>query len=183
MRWTKFCYITACALAGLMPLLAMQIKQPVSGAGTNVFPGWPAQFDGKSLSVLSLNEMEQKFATDFPGRIGRFTDGSREIIVRWVTEGTRKMHPASDCFQGLGYTVKPLPLRRDQNGVLWSSFSASKRSQELLVYERIYSDSGQTWTDVSSWYWSAIRQESGSWWAITVAEEKTASSKPIKLVE
>jgi len=40
------------------------------------------------------------------------------------------------------------------------------------VYERIHDNSAETWTDVSAWYWSAMRKDSGSWWAITVAEKE-----------
>lgn len=108
---------------------------------------------------------------DFPGRIGRFSDGEREIVIRWVTEATRKLHPASDCFQGLGYSIKPRALQRDDKGSLWSSFGASKGNERLRVRERIHSESGETWTDVSSWYWAALREE-GPWWAITVAEKE-----------
>jgi hypothetical protein len=121
---------------------------------------------------MPLTELEQRFNADFPGKIGRFTDGKREIIVRWVKEATRMLHPASDCFQGLGYSVKPLPVHRDDKGSLWSSFAATKGNDRLRVYERIHSDSGETWSDVSAWYWAALRADSGSWWAITIAEKE-----------
>ena len=166
-------YIVACALAALMPFVSARFETPAPGAAAVAFPGWPGTFAGKTLTQLPLNEMEKQFATEFPGRIARFSDGEREIIIRWVTEATRKMHPASDCFQGLGYSVKPLAAYRDQNGSLWASFAATKGDEQLRVYERINSDSGETWTDVSAWYWSALRQRgSGSWWAITVAEKQ-----------
>ncbi len=166
-------YIVACAIAALMPFVSARFEIPVTGSAVVEFPGWPRTFEGKTLTQLPLNEMEKQFATEFPGRIARFSDGEREIIIRWVTEATRKMHPASDCFQGLGYTVKPLAAYRDQNGSLWASFAATKRDEELRVYERINSDSGETWTDTSAWYWSALRHRgSGSWWAITVAEKQ-----------
>ena len=121
---------------------------------------------------MPLTELEERFNAEFPGKIGRFTDGKREFIVRWVTEATRKLHPASDCFQGLGYSVKPLAVHRDETGSLWSSFAAGKGNDRLRVYERIHSDSGQTWTDVSSWYWAALRDGGGGWWAITIAEKE-----------
>jgi hypothetical protein len=156
-----------------MPFVSARFEAPATGAAVVAFPGWPSTFAGKTLTQLPLNEMEKQFATEFPGRIARFSDGEREIIIRWVTEATRKMHPASDCFQGLGYSVKPLAAYRDQNGSLWARFAATKGDQQLRVYERINSDSGETWTDVSAWYWSALRQRgSGSWWAITVAEKQ-----------
>ena len=166
-------YLIACAIAALMPFVSARFETPATGAETVTFPGWPSTFEGKTLTALPLTETEKKFATGFPGRIARFSDGEREIIVRWATEATRKMHPASDCFQGLGYTVTPLAAHRDARGSLWASFAATKGSERLVVFERIHSDSGETWTDVSAWYWSALRHEgSGSWWAITVAEKQ-----------
>ena len=173
MRRSYVCYIIACVIAAWTPLLAPLFRTHETSAEVAPFPGWSGTFEGKPLTPLPLTQIEQTFAADFPGRIMRFTDGEREIIVRWVTEATRMLHPASDCFQGLGYTVTPLAAHRDQNGSLWASFAATKGDERLLVYDRIISDSGETWTDVSAWYWSALRHEgSGSWWAITVAEKQ-----------
>ena len=166
-------YLIACLIAALMPFVSARFETPATGAAARTFPGWPSTFEGKTLTPLPLSEIEKKFATGFPGRIARFSDGEREIIIRWATEATRKMHPASDCFQGLGYSVTPLAAHRDERGSLWASFTATKNNERLVVFERINSDSGETWTDVSSWYWSALRHEgSGSWWAITVAEKE-----------
>jgi len=173
MRRSYVCYIIACVIAVWTPFVTALYETPATSAAMPPFPGWSSTFEGKALTPLPLNEMEKTFASDFPGRLMRFTDGEREIIVRWVTEATRKLHPASDCFQGLGYTVKPLAAFRDRDGSLWASFAATKGDEQLLVRERIISDDGETWTDVSAWYWSALRhQGSGSWWAITVAEKQ-----------
>ena len=171
MRRSSLVYIVACAVAALLPFFSAQTKSSGSG-GVVAFPGWPTEFEGKTLTPLPLTEREQRFNADFPGKIGRFTDGKREFIVRWVTEATRKLHPASDCFQGLGYSIKPLAMHRDEKGSLWSSFAATKGPDRLRVYERIHSDSGETWTDVSSWYWSALQHGGGSWWAVTIAEKE-----------
>ena len=171
MRRSGYFYIVACAVAALMPFLSAR-SESSGNASAITFPGWPAEFQGKTLTPLPLTELEQRFSADFPGKIGRFTDGKREFVVRWVTEATRKLHPASDCFQGLGYTVKPLPVHRDEQGSLWSSFAATKDNNRLRVYERIHSDSGETWTDASSWYWAALRHGDGGWWAITIAEKE-----------
>jgi hypothetical protein len=173
MRRSNFFYIVACAIAALMPLLSVQSEHSSGNTGDVAFAGWPAEFEGKTLTPLPMTELEKRFAGNFPGRIGRFTDGRREIIIRWVTEATRKLHPSSDCFQGLGYTVTPLAAHRDASGSLWASFAATKNSDRLRVYERIHNDGGETWTDVSSWYWSALRHEdAGPWWAFTVAEKE-----------
>lgn len=169
MRASSLFYLIACAIVALLPFLSTHSEQP--SPNTVAFPGWPNHFEGRTLTALPMTELEQRFMSDFPGRIGRFSDGKREIVIRWVTEATRKLHPASDCFQGLGYTVEPLALHRDNGGWLWSSFAASKGNERLRVYERIHSESGESWTDASAWYWSALGED-GPWWAITVAEKE-----------
>jgi len=174
MRRSSLCYIVACAFAALIPFLSAP-SAPSGNTGTVVFPGWPAELEGKTLTPLPLTELEQRFNNDFPGKIARFSDGKREIVIRWVTEATRKLHPASDCFQGLGYTVKPLAIQRDEKGSLWSSFAATKGNDRLRVYERIHSDDGESWSDVSAWYWAALQQGTGSWWAVTVAEKEPST--------
>jgi len=172
MRRSYIFYVIACAMAAAAPFIVAGSKVS-SNAGNVPFSGWPTEFEGKTLTPLPLTDVERRFASEFPGRIGRFTDGNREIIIRWVTEATRKLHPSSDCFQGLGYNVKPLAAHRDANGSLWASFAATKGNNRLRVYERINNDSGETWTDASAWYWSAVRHEdSGPWWAFTVAEKE-----------
>jgi hypothetical protein len=37
--------------------------------------------------------------------------------------------------QGIGYTVKPLAVHRDNNGSLWATFAATKGNDRLHVYE------------------------------------------------
>jgi hypothetical protein len=172
MRRSFIFYIVVCAIAALVPYLSVQYETTAGANPSISFPGWPSKFNGKPLTPIALNEIETSFASGFPGQIARFSDGERELIIRWITEPTRKLHPSSDCFQGLGYTVKPLAAHRDAHGALWARFAASKGNDRLLVYEQIHADSGETWTDVSAWYWSALQQESGSWWAITIAEKE-----------
>ncbi|MGE0128745.1 MAG: hypothetical protein AB7U82_11755 [Blastocatellales bacterium] len=164
-------FIICCALAAAAPLLPVRTNTPINEAA---FPGWPATFEGCELKLLPLSPREERFAADFPGRIGRFTDGNREIIVRWVTRETRTLHPASDCFKGLGYSIRPLPLITDESGERWSVFQATMNNESLRVVERIYSDRGdQNWTDVSSWYWQAmLGKTNGPWWAVTVTERQ-----------
>lgn len=173
MRSNAF-YLVACVLAALVPWLAVNSKRGGETSGI-AFPGWPTHFENRELTALPLQERERRFSGDFPGRIARFTDGEREIIIRWVTEATRKLHPASDCFEGVGYSVHPLPLRVDRAGERWGSFTAVRQSEKLRVYERIYTDDGQSWTDVSAWYWAA-ENDAGAWWAVTVAENETAAT-------
>jgi hypothetical protein len=125
------------------------------------------------LRPLALTEREQRFGEEFPGLTARFTDGEREYVIRWVMGETRKLHPAADCLASVGYSVHPLPIRLDPTGNRWGSFEAVRGGERMLVQERIYDGAGNSWTDVSSWYWSALLGDSaGPYWAITVAENQ-----------
>jgi hypothetical protein len=162
-RW----FLIACTVAALSPLGWQGAKSP---RAADTFPGWPAMFDNQALSQLPLSPLEQTFQRDFPGNQARFTDGRREIILRWITEGSRKLHPAGDCFKANGYAVKPQPVRL-VGSERWSSFIATRGAEKLLVSERISDAAGRQWSDVSAWYWAVqLGQTRGPWWAVTVAQ-------------
>ena len=162
-------YMTMCMIAAILPLLPLPASRV--SASVESFPGWPSQYQGRSLQTLTLSDKEKQFYATFPGMVARFSDGSREIIIRWVTMESRKLHSASDCFKGLGYTIKPKSLLQHDSGETWSQFIASNRQKQLLVQERISDSRGQQWTDVSSWYWAALLGKTrGPWWVVTVAE-------------
>lgn len=169
----KIIFILACGLAFLAPFVLTKDQRPE--AEHSAFTGFPKEFEGRELTDLGLSEREKFFLDGFPGQIGRFTDGNREIVIRRVTEATRKLHSASDCFKAVGYKVTPLPLRIDGNDRRWSCFSAERSGDKLRVCERLEDGKGGEWTDVSTWYW-AVWGKTGEWWAYTVAE--TASEIP-----
>ncbi len=170
---TRAIFIIACVLAAIAPVAARLIDEGDYKKQTSAiaFSGWETHFENRPLKMLPLTQREQKFNEDFPGRTARFTDGEREIIFRFVTEATRKLHPAADCFQAIGFDVRPLPLRVDAKGVRWGSFTATRGAEKFKVSERIYDEAGNGWTDASSWYWAA---QSGTtrpaWRAVTIAE-------------
>lgn len=167
----------ACVLAALAPL-AVPAPSPVEQTG---FSGWPSTFEGRPLRPAALSSVEQRFAATFPGRIGRFSDGGQEVIMRWIAAPTRKLHAASDCFKGSGYRVKPLPLEAT-NGMTWGSFAAERGTQRLHVREVITDGNGNRWTDVSAWYWAAVRRETQApWWAITVAASGSGLASTVPL--
>lgn len=175
--------LLACLLAALAPFAA-PTPAPVDHAG---FPGWPSVFEDRALQPIPLSSVEQRFAATFPGRIARFSDGKREVIMRWIAAPTRKLHAASDCFKGSGYRVKPLPLELT-DGAVWGAFSAERGSQRLHVREVIVDSNGNRWTDVSAWYWAAVRGETQRpWWATTVAASSSAlaemSTMPLAAAE
>lgn len=160
--------ILALAAAAIAPFRARPVPAPISTAS---FPGWPASFEGRMLTPLDLADREAGFSRGFPGRIGRFTDGRRELVLRWVVEPTRRLHPSADCFRGLGHAIVPADSTLDPQGRRWSAFRAVKGRRTLLVKELIVDANGRTWSDVPSWYWpAAIGRSRGPWLAYTVAE-------------
>jgi hypothetical protein len=137
------------------------------------FPGWPSSYAGRPLTKLTLSAREIAFVRDFPGSVGRFSDGDREIIIRWIDAPTRRLHPAADCFRGSGFSIAPMPLKKDAAGAAMSCFRASRDSEAVRVCELIRDDRGQSWPDVSAWYWSGLLGNSrGPWWSFVVAEHE-----------
>lgn len=162
-------FLAACLVAAAAPLFPA-LPAPVAASP---FPGWPAQFEGRALRQLPLTALEERFARNFPGRLGRFSDGEREIILRWVSHETRKLHPAADCFKAGGYELTHQPIEVDANGTRWGRFLARRGGMTIRVRERLHDAAGNGWTDVSSWYWAALWGRShGPWWAVTVAHNR-----------
>ena len=151
----------------LLPLVRTGHRE---AAAKSNFPGWPSEFEGETLSEIGLSDRELAWAKDFPGKINRFTDGTREIVIRYVTKATRSLHPSSDCMQALGFKIRPLRIRRDGAGTMWNCFAAEKPGTSArTLCEQIRDDQGQYWSDTSSWYWQALFSNSSEhYWAITV---------------
>lgn len=159
---------TVAALAAALAPLA--IRKPPAAEATAGFPGWPTTYEAKPLHALPMTARETAFARDFPGRIARFSDGEREIVLRWVSTATRRLHPAQDCFRGLGYKVSAEPMRMAANGAPMSCFRATGTTDAFDVCEQMTGSAGDAWPDVSSWYWHALWQSRGpSWWSVVVA--------------
>lgn len=133
---------------------------------------WPQSWDGRALRPLAMSAVEQRFAARFPGAIGRFTDGERVLVLRSVQRPTRMLHPATDCWRGLGYRVQDERLQRDAQQRLWRCFEAVARDGERYrVCERIEAPDGSAFIDPSSWFWAAsLGRSSGPWQAVTVVE-------------
>ena len=163
--------LVAATAAALAPLIAR--SGGAASAADGNFPGWPTHYEDRALTELPLTQRELAFVRDFPGRVGRFSDGGREIIVRWVDAPTRRLHPAADCFRGSGYSVTPMPLGKDAAGAAMGCFRASHGVDVLTVCEMIRDEHGVSWPDVSAWYWNSMLSASPApWWSFVVAEQK-----------
>ncbi|HEY6255545.1 MAG TPA: hypothetical protein VIY51_07090 [Xanthobacteraceae bacterium] len=164
-------FLIAAMAAAVAPLLRWG-NDAATAVGKD-FPGWPRQYEGHALTQLPLTQREATFVRDFPGRVGRFTDGRREIIIRWVGAPTRLLHSAADCFRGSGYSIAPMPVRRDIAGAAMGCFRASHQADRLMVCEVIRDARGESWPDVSAWYWNAMLSVSAApWWSFVVAESE-----------
>lgn len=165
------------AALGVFAIVAVwPLMHTPAGAGESpaVTIEWPLDYEGRALRPLALSAVEQRFADRFPGAIGRFDNGDSIVVLRRVHRPTRMLHPASDCFRGLGYRISDDRLIRDSAEAagprLRRCFIASKDGQHLQVCEHIVDAMGTAYTDTSSWYWAAVTgQTRGPWQAVTQA--------------
>lgn len=131
---------------------------------------WPIVLDGETLRPLAPNRIEERFARRFPGAIGRFASADADWVLRRVETPTRMLHPATDCYRGLGYAVRDERLERVSGG-LQRCFIATQGDIEQRICERIVDADGKTYTDTSAWYWDAtLGRSRGPWLAATRAE-------------
>lgn len=169
----RIAFAMALCLALLAPLLPGSSLPQAPGAE---FPGWPAKIDGVTLRPLPPGPQDEYFARDFPGKVARFAAGGKQVVVRWVSSPTRRLHPAAHCFTGAGYQIRPLPMGEIGAGRA-SCFSASRAGEVLRVCEMLSDGAGASWPDVSSWYWQAVAAPAGaSWWSYVIVEHEDAGA-------
>jgi hypothetical protein len=131
---------------------------------------WPREWQGQALQPLARSAVEARFAERFPGRIARFrlVDAGEELVLREVRRPTRMLHPAADCWRGIGWQIDRTQLLRDEQALLWRCFEASRANQRVRVCERIIDANGLVFTDSSAWFWAAsLGQSVGPWQAVT----------------
>lgn len=163
----KLVFAVALGLCALAPLA---VRSTAAAPSSRAAPEWPVAWDGRVLRPLALSAVEMRFAARFPGHIARLTDGEQVLVLREVRAPTRMLHPATDCYRGLGYRITQAQLERDAQARLWRCFVAERDGQRLRVCERIVDARGQAYTDASSWFWAAtLGQSTGPWQAVTMA--------------
>lgn len=197
-------FVGACLFVAVLPVLVR--ADPASGPHTAntaaVQPGFEAARDIAAQTLIAahlrdrpltrqpLTALEARFAANFPGAIARYRAGDATLIVRQVNQPTRQLHPSSDCFRAAGYSLGAVRTHEDTRQTRWTCFEASQGGQRWRVCERITNASGQQWTDVSSWYWSALWSQrtssvsppaspsTGPWWAITLVTPLDSEDNP-----
>lgn len=157
------------ALALAWPFVPAVRGAAPAATADGVATEWPLAFDGEALRPLALSDVERRFASRFPGAIGRFASGDATWILRRVERPTRMLHPATDCYRGLGYAIRAERLVAGPHG-LQRCFEAARGDDRLGVCERIVDADGASFTDTSAWYWAALLGRSrGPWLATTRA--------------
>ena len=155
-------------LAAIAPLFASHPRGTAPNAAA--LPPWPHEFEGRPLVPVALTSEQSRLLADFPGAAARFSDGERDILVRWVTQPTRRRHPAEDCYRGWGFEVAASKIRSDRDGRHWRCFDVTRDGNTRHVCEQISDSEGKDYTDVSSWYWNATLQRTAApWLVVTVA--------------
>ena len=164
----------AALMIGCAAWAAVQTALPTtasSAASSRAPVEWPTTWDGRALRPLAFSDVEQRFAAQFPGRLARMTDGSRQFVLREVEQPTRMLHPAVDCYRALGYRIADARLEDDAQQRRWRCFDAWRDGHRVRVCERIVDADGATYTDTSSWFWAALLGRSrGPWQAVTTAQ-------------
>jgi exosortase len=122
------------------------------------------------LTKIDPTAQEMNFSQHFPGSIGVYQSAGLHLIVRDVAYATRQLHPSSDCLRAAGYSIGAAKVFVDRKGGHWWHYRIQKEGHRFDVHERIVSSLDQSsWTDVSAWYWSALRHPlNGPWRAETV---------------
>lgn len=167
--------VLACALAltAALPLASTGRRATAAPVAADSAGEWPALLDGATLRPLAMSALEQRFAARFPGRIARFDGGQAQWVLREVREPTRMLHPAADCYRGLGWRIGGTQLEQDKQTRRWRCFVADRGGQRLRVCERIEGADGSSFTDTSAWYWAALMGRStGPWRATTRVEAR-----------
>lgn len=176
--WARLLVLVSLSVVTLWPRLQPAPVMASMAAAVE----WPREFEGRPLRPLALTAVEQRFAERFPGAIARFSDGEGAVVLRHVTAPTRMLHPATDCYRGVGYRVLSTALEQEtdkRTGAvpkLWRCVVAERNGQRVRVCEHIVDARGRTFTDTSAWYWAAVMGRSeGPWRAVTKARVFSAS--------
>lgn len=162
-------YLILCALAALF---GARVEDRPASPGD--FPGWPAELDGVALVPAPLDAREERFYAPFPGRVARFRRGTEDVVLRWVAAPTPRLHPASVCLGGVGWSCTELAPDADGSGRL----IAERDGRRMAVTERIVDADGRVFSNAADWYWTASLGRSRGPWRAELRARSTASGPP-----
>ncbi len=162
-------------LACLAAVFSPWVQAPSSRHPASDFPGFPQSLAGVPLIPRPLSPVETRAAQTVPGRVGRFAWGSGELVLTWLAKPSRSLHPARDCYRGIGATCRALPETLNAAGQAQGRLMVTRKGRQYqIVYEQVIDADGHSYSDVGAWFWAAILGQSrGPWWAIRYAESKS----------
>jgi hypothetical protein len=166
---TVVCAALLAFAASAAPLLS-----PATTAASITSTPWPTSFEGRPITRIAPAPAHRFLARQFPGQVARFSDGRRQIVLRRVAVATRTLHPASDCFRAIGYTIEPVAMRIAPDGKPASCFTATRDGRTLIACEQVRGAAEEAWPDVSSWYWAALLGRSAGPWTASLTVEQAA---------
>lgn len=171
-RPDQMSFFIACVVCAILPfLLAGRAIDPAQASMPIPKCGWPDTFAGEALRPVALTVRQAELAAGFPGEIKVFLAGHQTVIYRCITQATRQLHPAADCYRAGGYEIKYLPAYTDHQGLRWGACEASRGAERMQIHERIFDNRDHSWTDVSTWYWAALMgRTTGPWWSIVTVD-------------
>jgi hypothetical protein len=164
--WAAFAL--SAAAAGGAPFVSFETERAPAGP-------WPTHFEGRAIVPLAAAPEDALLARAFPGRVARFSDGRRQIVLRQIAAPTRRLHPASDCFRASGYRIAPAPMQEGAGRGPSSCFLAERAGRSFRVCERIVGEGGASWPHVTSWYWSALLDPGSGPWTAELTVEPLAA--------
>ena len=175
MRYQEF-FGVACVLALTVAFVPRAGRSEPRAAE---FSGFPDRYAGESLTKELAPAELAAFYRQFPGKVAHFRGGSARYVFRWVTEPTRRLHPARHCYRASGYETDDQKSCVRADGERYGCFTARKHGKTVRVSERVYDVDGRSFTDVSAWYWAALLGSSrGPWWVVTIAEAEPETGQP-----
>ncbi len=162
-------------VAGVLALVSFARPAPTAMTAPALSPPTHFTFNGLTLPLepLLASAAELAFASSFPGSLSSHRWGENQVILRRVIKASRMLHPSCDCLRASGFETSDSITVRSSDGSEWSRFSATRGEVRWIVHERIVSEQdGSAWTDVPTWYWSALRHPlNGPWRAETVISQ------------
>lgn len=165
-------FLASALLSAIVPVTSWINFESQPECSCSSLDEWPAELLPAEARLEPRSPREERFARDFPGRIGVFAlaDGGT-LVLRRVEQPTRQLHPAADCLRALGFAIEPGPIHAARDGTEWSTLTATRGGERLRVRERMLGADGRRWTDLSAWFWAAaFGRSAGPWWAVTEIE-------------
>jgi hypothetical protein len=162
--------VIVCLSAALLPLLPRQtgVTRSINKSGTGAAREWPEPF--RSMREDKLSDTERRFAEGV--QVGHFQQDGRQWLVRWIRDASRRVHPAEECYRATGWSVRPRPAQLSSGGdvgllgrqLKWGCCAARRGVASVEVCQTIIDNSGRSWSDVGSWWWSAaFGRSEGPW--------------------